>query len=231
MENILLDCCIEKKDFSQNEKPEITTENTIRKIWSVSLIPYHPKFGYMVGEEYRRKEGEIKFHMIGGKTESWDKDPIETAIREFIEETNILGFSIFQQFAEENYLQWIQKNEITLETKYPHFTTFLQPLFEESIRNHSKYIDEEVSPHKWIQDHYEIKIHRFYIWDISKFKHHREMIEFPFYYNHLHPALRLHDKMWSLYWILPHQFFYLPNKSALFVKWMKQMEEMKKTKS
>jgi 16S rRNA (uracil1498-N3)-methyltransferase len=36
-------------------------------------------------------------------------------------------------------------------------------------------------------------------------------LEFPFYYNPIHPAFRLHDKMWSLYWILPHQFFYLPN--------------------
>ncbi len=228
MENILPDFCIVKTDFLQNEKPEITSENTVEKIWSVSLIPYHPKFGYMIGEEYRRKEREMKFHMIGGKSESWDKDPIETAIREFIEETNIIGFSFFQQFAEESFLKWIQQNGITLETKYPHFTTFLQPFFEDSIRNHSKYFDEQVSPHKWVEDHYEIKIHRFYIWDISKFKYHREMIEFPFHYNQLHPYMRLNDKMWSLYWIFPHQFGYLPHKSALFVKWMKQLENDKK---
>lgn len=210
------------------ELPEVTKENTIELIWSVSLIPYLHSFGYLVGQEFRKKENDIQFHLVGGKTELWDKDPISTATREFIEETSLIGFSYFQEYANERYLEWISQNEISLKTEYPRYTTFLQPLLEESVRKSSKYFDEQVSPPKWKEDHYEMKVHRFYIWDLSKCTFQKEMIEFSFYYSQIHPYLRIHDKMWSLHWIQSYQFYYLPNKSALFVKCMKQIEDQKK---
>ena len=115
--------------------PPISKENTRELIWSVSLIPYIPHLGYMVGEEIRKKEKGMTFHLVGGKTESWDIDPIDTAIREFIEETNLCAISFFQDHAHQQYLQWISENEITLETKYPPPSTFLKSLFEDSVRD------------------------------------------------------------------------------------------------
>ena len=208
--------------------PPISIENTKELIWSVSLIPHIPHLGYMVGEEIRKKEKGMSFHLVGGKTESWDIDPVATAVREFIEETNLLAIPFFQDYAHQQYLQWISQNEITLNTKYPHFTSFLQPLFEESVRTHSKYFDEKVSNPKWMGDHYLVKIHRFYIWDASKSSISREIGEFPFIFNHFHPYLRIHDKMWSLYWLHLSHFSYLQNKSQLFMKFAKYLEDQKK---
>jgi len=47
------------------------------------------ELGYLVCEEFRYKEKKKLIHTIGGKVEDYDLNLLETAIREFIEETNL----------------------------------------------------------------------------------------------------------------------------------------------
>ncbi len=54
---------------------------------SCSLIFYHPEKGYLLCEEYRKNK--LCSHCIGGKCESYDKTLVDTACREFIEETSL----------------------------------------------------------------------------------------------------------------------------------------------
>lgn len=56
---------------------------------SASLTFYHKTLGYLICNEYRKREEENLFHVIGGKTEESDIDTLYTAIREFVEETKI----------------------------------------------------------------------------------------------------------------------------------------------
>ena len=92
-------------------------------IWSVSLIFYHPQLGYLIGQELRKKEKDFMFQPVGGKVEVFDKDPLDTGVREFIEETTLLMHSFFEDIATENFKKWIENNEISLNTVYPRATT------------------------------------------------------------------------------------------------------------
>ncbi len=60
-----------------------------KKYKSASLTFYNPELGYLMCEEYRYKQKKNLIHTIGGKVEDYDKDLLETAIREFMEETNL----------------------------------------------------------------------------------------------------------------------------------------------
>ena len=62
----------------------------LKKIYkSASLTFYSKELGYLICEEFRYKEKKILLHTIGGKVEYYDNDIFSTAIREFIEETNL----------------------------------------------------------------------------------------------------------------------------------------------
>lgn len=57
---------------------------------SASLTFYDYKNGLLIANEYRYREKKYLFHPIGGKVDEFDKDIFYTAIREFIEETNLI---------------------------------------------------------------------------------------------------------------------------------------------
>ncbi len=181
-------------------------------LWSVSLIPYHKHMGLLVGEEYRWKEG-LRFHLIGGKIEKFDKDAVAAAAREFIEETNLLSYEYIQSVHMENFMNWTKENPITLDTKYPHSTFFTQKLLEDEIHKTNLYFDYQVSENG--------KIHRFYFMNVHNIKNkelQNILLKMSFEYSLYDPALRTNGQMWSLYWVWPQSFYLLPNKSALFVK-------------
>jgi 8-oxo-dGTP pyrophosphatase MutT (NUDIX family) len=64
-----------------------TKQNKIYK--SASLTFFDNEFGYLMCDEFRYKEKKNLIHPIGGKVETYDNELIDTAIREFIEETNL----------------------------------------------------------------------------------------------------------------------------------------------
>jgi len=219
MENNLLtseeNIIISPKPIKQKEYKEV--------IWSVSLIPFNPMFGYLIGEELRWKEDEIKFHLVGGKVESFDKDPLSAAVREFIEETNLLLIPFIKNKSFENFKNWTNENDIHLNTNYPSFTTFIQNEFEENIRDIVTFQDILVSPHG--------KIHRFYFFDVLKIKNKQWkdlFLYLPIHYTHFEPDLRINGKMWSLHWIHSFLIRQLPNKSILFLKFLQALDNQKK---
>lgn len=181
-------------------------------IWSVSLILYHKHLGLLVGEEYRWKEG-LRFHLVGGKVEPFDEDPVAAAAREFIEETNLLAYEYLQEVHMKNLQKWAEKNPITLETQYPHFTSFTQKIIEEEIRKTNLFFDHKVSENG--------KEHRYYFLNVHTIKN-KDLqdifLKMAFEYSLFDISLRSMGKMWSLHWVWPQSFYLLPNRSALFVK-------------
>ena len=196
-------------------------------ICSASLIPYHSSIGYLLGEEYRWKEHEFMFHMVGGKVEKFDTDAVSTAVREFIEETNLLANPFFQEMAFKNFETWCSQNTITLETKYPPYSFFIQKELEDAVRPHLTYYDEQVSQQG--------KIHRFYILDIFAMEHKKIrniILQMPYDYTHFHPNMRMYDKMWSLHWVHVSMLQFLPEKSYLLRRFIAILDkEIKKEKT
>ena len=76
-----------KANKSTKNKSNKSTKNKIFK--SASLTFVDDELGYLLCDEYRYREKNNLIHPIGGKVETYDKDLLETAIREFIEETNL----------------------------------------------------------------------------------------------------------------------------------------------
>jgi 8-oxo-dGTP pyrophosphatase MutT (NUDIX family) len=74
------------ENTNNNNKIEKVSKMKIYK--SASLTFYNELKGYLICEEYR-KNNKKQIHPIGGKVEEFDKDLLETAIREFVEETNL----------------------------------------------------------------------------------------------------------------------------------------------
>ena len=76
-----------------NKINNILTNNSIKKqkkiFKSASLTFSDSNEGYLICEEYRHKERKTLLHTIGGKVELSDIDIFYTAIREFIEESNL----------------------------------------------------------------------------------------------------------------------------------------------
>jgi 8-oxo-dGTP pyrophosphatase MutT (NUDIX family) len=183
-------------------------------IWSVSLVFYHPTLGYLVGQELRKKEKDFCFHPVGGKVEVFDKDPLDTAVREFIEETSLIAHGFFTEIANNNFRKWISTNEINLNTKYPRYTTWIQNELYDYCSESNVFYD-----HNLLNSH---KIHRYYIVDMSKINNNElnksiteHILNLPFTYNQLEPQFRVCDKMWSLFWIPFHFLRSLPDASNL----------------
>lgn len=60
-----------------------------KKIYKSASLTFTNGQEYLFCEEYRYKEKKQLIHTIGGKVETFDKNLLCTAIREFIEETNL----------------------------------------------------------------------------------------------------------------------------------------------
>ncbi len=183
-------------------------------IWSVSLIFYYPNLGYLVGQELRKKEKDFIFQPVGGKVEVFDKDPLDTGVREFIEETTLLMHSFFGDIANENFEKWTKDNPITLNTKYPRATTWIQKELYDYCSVSNVFYD-----YKLLNSH---KVHRFYVVDISNINNNelnknitQEILHLPYTYTMIEPQLRICDKMWSLFWIPFSQLKNLPQPSNL----------------
>lgn len=65
-----------------------TITNT-KKYKSASLTFYSDELGYLLCDEFRYNAKNSSIHPLGGKVEDYDKNIYYTAIREFIEETNL----------------------------------------------------------------------------------------------------------------------------------------------
>lgn len=71
----------------QNNKNKQSKQNKIYK--SASLTFFDNELGYLMCDEFRYREKKNLINPIGGKVETFDKELIDTGIREFIEETNL----------------------------------------------------------------------------------------------------------------------------------------------
>jgi hypothetical protein len=97
----------------------IISNNKYKKNYkSASLIFYDETLGYLLCEEFRYKKKLI--HPIGGKVEIYDKNLLETSIREFIEETNL---EVHEKFNPDknNKEELIKKIIILIDKKYKYF--------------------------------------------------------------------------------------------------------------
>lgn len=158
-------------------------------VWSVSLIPYHEQFGYMVCKEARSNKSYLQTHPIGGKVEATDRDPLYAALREFVEETKIdvitqRGALIYQD---------------------------LEPLLSEVV-----YWDVAVGQKVVIEEEYlQSKLHRFYLWNITfleeEVKEH--LILLPTYYMDLPPETK--EKIDCLLWMTRKKLRWDKKKSSL----------------
>lgn len=79
----------DKNNEKSNDRDKNNKINKNKIFKSASLIFVNDFNEHLMCEEYRYKEKKILTHPIGGKVETYDDDILETAIREFIEETNL----------------------------------------------------------------------------------------------------------------------------------------------
>ena len=102
---------------NQNNKSNQSNQNKIYK--SASLTFFDDELGYLMCEEFRYKEKKNLIHPIGGKVETFDNELIDTAIREFIEETNLEQYPyLYINKLDKNILITSIKNVIKSKIKY-----------------------------------------------------------------------------------------------------------------
>lgn len=80
-------------NFKPNPNPNPKPKPNPKHYSSASLTFYSKQKGFMMCNEYRHKERKVLIHPIGGKTETYDDSILVTAIREFIEETDLINHS------------------------------------------------------------------------------------------------------------------------------------------
>jgi len=196
---------------------------------SASITLYHHDLGYFLGNEFRYKEKDYLFHTIGGKVEHFDKisEPIDgfhTAIREFIEETNLLYFDFFQKIYMEAFEIWCSQQNIHLQTIYPNPSFFIQQYLTPLLLPHTTHFDLQVGQKN--------KFHRFFIISISSLPKPilHFFISFPCSYSFIDTLFRIHGKMWSLHWIHYNTIHYISKQSYLcicFFSWIKRNYQKK----
>ena len=86
-----------EKNKGKYKKNDIIKSDTKKIFKSASLTFYDKDLGYLLCEEFRYKEKKNLIHTIGGKVETSDNNIFFTAIREFIEETNLESHNFFNQ--------------------------------------------------------------------------------------------------------------------------------------
>lgn len=204
-----------------------------RILCSSSITLYHHDLGFFLGNEFRYKEKDYLFHTIGGKVEEFDKtnEPIDgfhTAVREFVEETNLLHFDFFQKIYQESFQSWCAQQSIHLQTIYPNPSFFIQQYLISHFypQNLSKHPEKNISYFD-LQVGQKNKFHRFFIINISSI--HKPILHFfislPYYYSFLESTFRFRGKMWSLQWVHPNVISYIPNQSYLcicFFSWIRR---------
>jgi 8-oxo-dGTP pyrophosphatase MutT (NUDIX family) len=190
-------------------------------LWSVSLVFYHQRYGFLIGQELRKKEKGLSFFPVGGKIEEFDKDPLDSAAREFMEETSLILNSYFQNLADEKLKEWKEKNNES-EEEEPKLSSLLQAELY-------KFCNDEKHNITTFDHSLGEKEHRYFIVDISKSSNRefaKVILNLPFVYTLLPNELRMNDKMWSLFWIPLNIMHSLPNSSfimnVLFGKLAKQ---------
>ena len=168
LENIKKICVNQQNQ--QNKQNKQNKQNRQNKIFrSASLIFIDDELGYLMCNEYRYKEKKNLIHPIGGKVETYDKGLLETAIREFIEETNLEQFPY-------NNIDKSSKNKLIENIKF---------IIEDGVKFCDLCVNNEL-------DYY----HRYYSFELKKIdqKNHTEqlkdldefkksIIELPKYFN------------------------------------------------
>lgn len=148
----------------QNKTNKQSKQNKIYK--SASLTFFDNEFGYLMCDEFRYKEKKNLIHPIGGKVETFDNELVDTAIREFIEETNLeqYPYLCINKLSKDMLINSI-KNMINSKIKY----------FDLCINNHLEYY------------------HRYYLFELSSLENidtsieliefKKSIIELPKYFN------------------------------------------------
>ena len=134
-----------EKEFNKlitNVKKVKKNYNSDKKFASASLTFAHSSRGYLLCNEYRWGEKKDLYHLIGGKIEKTDMDILFTAVREFVEETNIF-----------------MDNTIVMNKDIEYISKKIYNQIKEKV----KYLDLTVNREKKL-------FHRFFLFDINKFK-------------------------------------------------------------
>ncbi len=196
----------------RNARPErpmvrndITGEFDI-KFASASITFVHSKAGQLHCIEYRWPEryedGSNVNHLIGGKVEKEDYDILFTAVREFVEETNI--------FMDKDL---INDNSVIRLSKY---------LYKQ-VKSKTKYHDIKVSERNNLY-------HRCYIFNVNKFTniiYRNKILGLPVFYNKLlNPDTRINKELTSLKWMIENEIKSTEeqDQSSLFKTYVKNLD-------
>lgn len=181
----------EQRKYQRNEqryvRPErpmirnnVTGEFDI-KFASASITFVHGKTGQLHCSEYRWPEryedGKNVYHLVGGKVEKEDIDILFTAIREFVEETNI--------FMDQDL---IKNNSISILSKYMYT----------QIKSRTKYYDIKVSERNNLY-------HRCFMFNVNKFtniEYRNKILGLPVFYKKLlNSDTRINKELNDLKWM------------------------------
>ncbi len=151
------------------------------KFASASLTFIHGKTGQLHCNEYRwgknENDGKNQYHLIGGKVEASDRDILYTAVREFVEETNI--------FMDKSL---IKDNEISKLSNKIYY----------QVKDKIKYFDIQVSQRANLY-------HRCFLFNVNKFSNvelRKKILGLPQFYNNLlNPDIREIKELNYLKWI------------------------------
>ena len=96
----------------------------INGIRAAGIVPYYIKNGnvyILINKEFRDRK--ILYNCIGGKVDFFDKNILQTAVREFDEETGYLACDLLQKIINEKYIE--------IDLKKPKYKSFLININEE----------------------------------------------------------------------------------------------------
>lgn len=155
-----------------------------KKFASASITFTHNKLGQLHCNEHRWidsvNDTKNAYHLIGGKVESTDRDILFTAIREFVEETNL--------FMDNNLVRNGKDKDYDILLLYLHL----------DIKPNVKYYDIKVSEYTELY-------HRCFVFNINKFSDvviRNKVMDLPkFYSKLLNPDIRKIKELNYLKWI------------------------------
>jgi hypothetical protein len=158
------------------------TGSTEKLFSSASLTFIQGSRGYLVSNEFRWIEQKNMYHTIGGKTDDSDIDIFYTAVREFVEETNI--------YLDES----LDKNKNCDNLSYKLYLM---------LRDKVKYYDMIIGQHKNLY-------HRFFIFNVNWFEDwdiRNKIINLPeFYQNLIDKNLRTNSELNYLKWLSEEEY-------------------------
>ncbi len=158
------------------------TGSTEKLFSSASLTFIQGSRGFLVSNEFRWVEQKNMYHTIGGKTDDSDFDIFYTAIREFVEETNI------------HLDESLEKNKNCENLVYKLYLM---------IRDKVKHYDMIIGQHKNLY-------HRFFIFNVNWFEDweiRNKIINLPeFYKNLIDNNLRTNSELNYLKWLPEEEY-------------------------